>query len=173
MKNDQLGQRFKHLEDNSILPKKQTYVIRLNGKSFSTLTKHLQPCSVTLHQTLVETAKRCCEEIQGSLLAYIQSDEISIVCSNKQFEETQHWFGGKIQKIVSISAAMFTGYFNKTYCLSKLAIFDSRVHSISDEDVPLYLIWRQLDCIRNSINKIGSIHFSKKELLKKHKLRLN
>lgn len=165
---EQLGSQFKAYEDTRKLPTKQSFFIRIDGKSFHRVTKNfVQPYDIMLHSALISSTMQVCRSIQGALLAYIQSDEVSICCSNKQQEETQHWFDGKIQKIVSVSASLFTGYFNDQFPITPPAAFDSRIIPVAESEIHSYLIWRQLDCIRNSINKLGSYYFSKKELFKK------
>lgn len=44
------------------------------------------------------------------------------------------------------------------------AMFDSRVFTIPKEEVCNYLIWRQQDATRNSIQSVGQANFSQKEL---------
>lgn len=43
-------------------------------------------------------------------------------------------------------------------------MFDSRVFTIPKEEVCNYLIWRQQDATRNSIQSVGQANFSQKEL---------
>jgi len=43
-------------------------------------------------------------------------------------------------------------------------VFDSRAFNIPKEEVCNYLLWRQLDCSRNSVQALGQSHFSHKEL---------
>ena len=48
--------------------------------------------------------------------------------------------------------------------IEKGAMFDSRVFTIPKEEVCNYLIWRQQDATRNSIQSVGQANFSQKEL---------
>lgn len=51
----------------------------------------------------------------------------------------------------------------------KLAMFDSRVFTIPDPtEVENYFIWRQQDCVRNSIQSVAQSLYSHKELHKKN-----
>lgn len=50
---------------------------------------------------------------------------------------------------------------------NKGAMFDSRVFTIPKEEVCNYMIWRQQDATRNSIQSVGQANFSDKELHKK------
>jgi tRNA(His) 5'-end guanylyltransferase len=49
-----------------------------------------------------------------------------------------------------------------------VATFDSRVFVLPKEEVCNYFIWRQQDCVRNSINGLGQVFFSHKELQNKN-----
>ena len=49
----------------------------------------------------------------------------------------------------------------------KGAMFDARCFSIPKEEVCNYFLWRQNDCVRNSIQMVGQANFSHKELQNK------
>lgn len=50
------------------------------------------------------------------------------------------------------------------YGFDKLAHFDSRCFNIPKEDVANYFLWRQQDCVRNSISSVAQSLYSHKEL---------
>ena len=117
-----------------------------------------------------QTAAELVKEISGAQFAYTQSDEISILLTDFTSIDTQAWFGSNLQKLVSVSASLATGYFNKQAREFKdeLAFFDSRVFIIPDPiEVENYFIWRQKDTERNSISMLAQANFSHKELHKK------
>lgn len=62
-----------------------------------------------------ETAKYMCKNIQGAKLAYIQSDEITIILTDYDALETDCWFNYRTDKLCSISASMATMAFNKIF----------------------------------------------------------
>jgi len=118
-----------------------------------------------------------CNNIQNVQFGYTQSDEITLVLKDWQTLTTDQWFGGNVQKIVSISAAMATAYFNYYYAIefnnnqtysSDLAFFDSRTFNLPIEEVTNNLIWRQQDATRNSVQMLGQFYFSHNELHKKN-----
>jgi len=116
-----------------------------------------------------ETMQFLCENIQGAKFGYTQSDEISIVMTDFDTLETDAWFGGNAQKIVSVAASMATAKFNhlanKTFVLKPLAFFDARTFTIpSRSEVVNYFVWRQKDAVRNSISGLAQSLFSQKEL---------
>ena len=59
--------------------------------------------------------KYLCENIQGCVLGYTQSDEITLVLVDYQSRDTSAWFDNNIQKMVSISASMATLAFNNAF----------------------------------------------------------
>lgn len=44
------------------------------------------------------------------------------------------------------------------------AMFDSRCFNIPKEEVTNYILWRQQDATRNSINSVGQAYFPHKQL---------
>lgn len=139
-----------------------------------------------------ETTKYLCENIQGCVLGYTQSDEITLILIDYQKLNTSAWFDYKVQKMCSIAASMATMAFNKflkreacsydriiytpipeslhkvlNFYVEKAelgAIFDARCFNIPKEEVANLIYWRQLDAIRNSIQGVGQVYFSHKEL---------
>lgn len=152
---------------------RRTYtIIRLDGKAFRSFTRGLErPYDERLMKAMDETAKILCSEIQGVKMAYTQSDEISLLLTDFDKLTTNAWFDGNIQKMVSISASIATAYFNQLSkkFTDKIAFFDSRVFTIPDPvEVENYFIWRQKDCVRNSISMTAQSMFSHKELMNKN-----
>jgi tRNA(His) 5'-end guanylyltransferase len=173
---DTLGDRIKSkYEDvfrNSI-PQRTFAVIRIDGKAFHTFTKTLEkPHSAELSEAMDHAAQVLCKEMMGCKLAYGQSDEYSFLLTDFEKEESEMWFNGNIQKIVSVSSSIFTAAFNdhweKVRPMSfkpRLAMFDARVFVIpSRNDVFQYFLWRQKDASRNSLTMLASCHFSHKQL---------
>jgi len=50
----------------------------------------------------------------------------------------------------------------------KMAVFDARAFILPREEVANYIYWRQLDCVRNSIQLAGQAYFSQKQLQNKN-----
>src|SRR6185312_11348680 len=97
-----------------------------------------------------------------------QSDEYSFLLTDFEKETAPLWFDGNVQKIVSVSASLFTAYFARAFGGEKIAAFDSRVLVISQRsEVEKYFLWRQLDASANSLNMLASAHYSHGELVGK------
>ena len=116
MNKDNLGDRMKGYEDTFryYLPKKTNLILRIDGKAFHSYTKNCKrPFDDNLMDDMNQTAIKLCEEIQGAKLAYVQSDEISILITDYDDIKTSAWFDNNLQKIVSVSASIATAEFNK------------------------------------------------------------
>jgi tRNA(His) guanylyltransferase len=169
---DDLGRRLKQDYEDALrihLPRRSYVVIRIDGKGFHKFTAGLErPYCRRLADALDAAARHLCQEMIGCRFAYGQSDEYSFLLTDFEREDAALWFDGNLQKIVSVSASLFTGAFNKAFESDKVAAFDSRVMVISRrEEVARYFLWRQLDASANSLNMLASAHFSHKELLGK------
>ena len=107
-----IGTRMKENYENRYrfyLTRRTPVIIRLDGKAFHTLTKKCEkPFDLPLNTAMVYTAQHLVANIQGAKAAYVQSDEISILMTDFASPNTEMWFGGTIQKIVSLAAALAT-----------------------------------------------------------------
>jgi tRNA(His) 5'-end guanylyltransferase len=196
MKSDALGDRMKAYENISrtYLTRRIPVIIRLDGKAFHTFTRGLEkPFDKILMSVMQQTMKRLCEEVQGCVFGYTQSDEITLVLTDYATIQTDAWFGYNIQKMTSVAASIATVEFNRIlaeelsgaieeyneewhsppgrweYLMQyeeKLfkATFDARCFSIPKEEVCNCLIWRQQDATRNSIEAVGQAHFGHTQL---------
>ena len=118
MDTSDLANRMKEYEKRNqyYLQKRTPVAIRVDGRSFHTFTKGFQrPFDDVLMKSMQETAKYMCENIQGAKLAYVQSDEITIILTDYDTLETDCWFNYRTDKLCSISASMATMAFNKYF----------------------------------------------------------
>ena len=163
-----LSNRMKNNYENIFrykLVRRLPVIIRLDGRCFHSLTRNLsKPFDEFFETCMVKTVIKLCKEIQNTKLAYIQSDEISLLLVDYTSINTDQWFGGNIQKITSISSAIASVEFSSIF--GKKAYFDSRAFNIPREEVCNYFIWRQKDAIRNSILSLGQKYFSHNQLYK-------
>lgn len=124
-----IGDRMKDYENISriYLTKRSAVIIRIDGKAFHSFTKGFcRPFDNLLMNTMRKTAQYLCENISGCKLAYIQSDEISLLLTDYDTKDTQPWFDNNLQKLVSVSASMATMAFNKFICKDYLEEFQER-----------------------------------------------
>lgn len=146
------------------IPRRTNVIIRVDGKAFHSLTRDVQkPFDEIFMDCMNKTAIALCQEIQGCKFAYTQSDEISLWLTDYDDIGTEAWFGGNLQKMCSISAALASVTFSANY--GRSAYFDSRVFVVPElEEVVNYFIWRQQDASRNSINAVAQSLYSHKSL---------
>ena len=194
---DDLGKRMKEFYEQvskTKLVRRMPVAIRIDGKAFHQFTKGLKrPFDDILIKAMQETTKYLCENIQGCVLGYTQSDEITLILVDYKNLDTSAWFDYEVMKMCSIAASMATMAFNKAFAyevaaqskrlyteyleendasyieslevaMRKGAMFDARVFNIPKEEVTNLIYWRQLDATRNSIQMVGQANFSHNEL---------
>lgn len=191
---DDLGCRMKTFYEQipkTELMRRCPVAIRIDGKAFHTFTRGFQkPFDEVLIKSMQGTMKYLCENIQGCVLGYTQSDEITLILVDYKKLTSSAWFDYEVQKICSIAASMATMAFNKAFsknvedfeqyyateyemcqiytkAVNKGAMFDARCFNIPKEEVTNLVYWRQLDASRNSIQMVGQANFSHKELQNK------
>ena len=199
MDNSDLAVRMKENYENiskTKLMRRTPVAIRIDGKAFHTFTRGFEkPFDKVLIKSMQETTKYLCENIQGCVFGYTQSDEITLILIDYQKLNSSAWFDYEVQKMCSIAASMATMAFNKFFyenvflyngmasvdmsnkkypykevyakAVKKGAMFDARCFNIPKEEVTNLIYWRQLDATRNSIQMVGQANFSHKELQNK------
>lgn len=195
---DDLGTRMKTFYEQipkTKLMRRTPVALRIDGKAFHTFTKGFhKPFDECLMTAMQETMKYLCENIQGCVFGYTQSDEITLILIDYQTFTTAAWFDYEVQKMCSIAASMATMEFNRTFvaqvekfrnnhdfandwnedssklnqaynnALKRGAMFDCRCFNIPKEEVTNLVYWRQVDAARNSVEMVGRAYFSHKQL---------
>src|SRR5689334_2622725 len=91
------------------LPRRTYTVIRCDIRAaHSYLRGAAKPYDDTFMADMDAVAEALCGEISGAVLAFTQSDEISVLATDLGGTNTQPWFAGEVQKIVSCAAALAT-----------------------------------------------------------------
>ena len=111
-----LGERMKEYEkvSRTKLMRRTPVIIRLDGKAFHTWTRGLdKPFDRNLMNVMQKTMLALCEQIQGCVLGYTQSDEITLVLVDYQRIESSAWFDDQVQKMCSVAASIATSAFEK------------------------------------------------------------
>lgn len=177
MDNDSLGNRMKDyemVEAGRVLDQNLPVMIRLDGRSFSNFTKGLKrPFDQRLTDLMISTTKFLVEET-NAVLAYQQSDEISLILF-KQSPESQLFFDARIQKLTSVIASMATAYFNSDLHkflpekIGKLAYFDCRAWNVpTTTEAVNTILWRELDATKNAISMAAQHYYSHNALQNKN-----
>jgi tRNA(His) 5'-end guanylyltransferase len=117
--NDALGQRMKDYYESipkTRLMRRCPVAVRIDGKVFHSFTRGFQkPFDEVLITSMQETMKYLCENIQGCILGYSQSDEITLILLDYQTFTTDAFFNYEVQKMCSIIASMATMAFNRFF----------------------------------------------------------
>jgi len=193
---DEIGTRMKKYYEEipkTRLMRRCPVIIRLDMRAGHSYTKGFKrPFDDIFIKSMQDTAKYLCQNVQGAVMSYQQSDEISLLLIDYQTLNSQAFFDYEVQKVCSITASMATLAFNEAFeknvynlmhkttennqddsdeykeallkAMTKGAMFDSRCFNLVKEECANYFYWRQLDATRNSIQMVGQANFSHKEL---------
>ena len=190
---ERMTQYYESVTHSRTLTRRMPVIIRCDmecGKAFTSKLK--KPWddifSNAMQNALIEMANK----IQGCVLGYTASDEISLLLLDYQELNIDAWFGYNIDKLVSSAASMATIYFYKNFVRSALLyesglseaekvsdsnylavlddkvqkspIFDARAFNIPKEEVANYFLDRQRYTEKNSISMLARHYFSHKEI---------
>ena len=184
---DELGIRMKNFYESvpkTKLLRRTPVAIRIDGKAFHSFTRGMKkPFDFILIESMQKTMQYLCENIQGCVLGYTQSDEITLLLIDYKRLNSDAWFDYEVQKMCSIAASMATMAFNRYFAeaaaaamedevyaealqkaVQKGAMFDARCLNIPKEEAANLIYWRQLDAARNSVQMVGQASFSHKQL---------
>lgn len=174
---DKVGETYKAAEraTDLRLPPKQHVIVRLDGNSFSRLTRTIgceRPFDRRFSSCMEAAVRACVEYASGAVLAYSQSDEISIWLRNDQSEQTEPFVGNRIQKLCSLLASRCSVAFNARArdglgFAETEAIFDCRAFTLPTEQVAGYFAWRMGDCFVNCVQAYAQKHIGKRVLFGK------
>jgi tRNA(His) guanylyltransferase len=174
------------------------YIIRIDGRCFSNFTRYFsKPFDENFSEIMLKTAINLLNEFHPTSI-HVQSDEISMVFKKAGTKEEcdieperhHHAFGGRITKLLSISASYASSKFyyhlgnfinnlpkdddkysklSHDYNFGRLNIaFDSRVIVIPekmDYEIINYLFWRStIDGFRNAVSMHASSVLSHKQM---------
>lgn len=175
MKQDSLGDRMKNYENcfRFKLPKRIPKILRIDGKAFHTALRFAEkPYDQGVMTDMMAATSVLLHEIGGTArLAYIQSDEISILLNDALTIYTSAWFDNNLQKMCSVAAGIVSANFSHYKHLRDKATgrhmadatFDARIFLMPEDEIVNYFIWRQQDASRNSIQQYARNFFSHKE----------
>jgi tRNA(His) guanylyltransferase len=137
-----------------ILPKDKSIIIRLDGNSFSKLTKNKNfkkpfddDFRKGMESSLIKTF-----EYTGAKIGYSQSDEITLLLSNNGF------LGNRVSKLCSLVASIASNAFNEYFLKDGEflnAIFDCRAFIVPYEEVNNVFLWRQQDALKNAVYSVA------------------
>lgn len=171
-----LGNRMKEYEAaaGSVLPRYLPFVIRVDVRAAHSLLRGAdKPFDMRFVGHMQAVMIHLCREVQGAVFAYQQSDEISVLACAYEDYAQQPWFGGRVQKIASVSAGIASSSLavQRHLCdLNSSLAFDGRVFALPNVvEVANYFVWRQRDAQRNAVSMAAQARFSVHELYGKNR----
>jgi len=141
--------KYKKYEKASeqVLPEGLPIIARIDGNCFSTLTDDYfdKPFDENFEWLMNMAAKGVMQYCTGASLAYIQSDEISLL-----IPPDEEFLAGRTQKLSSLLAGHASAEFTRRF--GNAAAFDCRVFVMPESEVLGYFKWRQRDAWRNCLH---------------------
>lgn len=178
---DDLAVRCKALEQEdvgSVVRQDLPILARLDGRTFRTFTRDLsRPYDPRLGECMIDVTKHLVDKTHA-VSGYTQSDEITLIWGPARDESkltlSEHMFGGKIQKMVSVLAGMASARLIVELGLripgkvAQTPHFDARIWQVyTPDDVVDVVRWRHRDAIKNSIAMGARAVFSHRDLHEK------
>lgn len=148
--------------------------VRLDGRAFHTFTKRFdKPFDRRVTSAMDDAAKTAFSALGQCVVAYTQSDEISLIYSCGTEDERP--FNLRVQKVVSTLASTATAGFVTRLTefdglppYPNLPTFDGRVFTLDDaEDVLRYLSWRRAEGKANAVSAAATHVFGHSALVGK------
>lgn len=169
---------------------KNTYtMVMIDGKNFSKLIKnhYKKPFDDIFINIMNEVAIWVCKNIQNCKFAYVQSDEITFILTDFETNEMGAYYDYRLCKILSLVPSFATSKFNQMSILNiletqddiatakkmiediRLAQFDCKAWNVDTfNDAYAHLLWRQIDCVRNSKQMAAQTYLPHKEIVNKN-----
>jgi len=167
---DEFGDRMKAYEQVETARRADVHLpvyARIDGRGFSSFTRGMRrPFDPAMTDAMSETTRHIVAETHARI-GYTQSDEISLLWLAES-EQSDIFFSGKLQKMVSVLASMAAAKFASVCPVGyehKLPHFDARVFQLPDRDEGANaLLWRAMDARKNAISMVAQTHFSPRQL---------
>ena len=149
-------------------------IARLDGKAFHSFCRGMvKPFDEDLAQLMRATMYFLFEQT-NPLIAYTQSDEITLVWFTDDVR-SQIFMNGKRHKMESILAGWASAYFVKHLAMylpdktNQMACFDCRAYNVPNQmEGANTVLWRERDATRNSILSAGQSVYSHSQLQNKN-----
>jgi len=170
----ELYERMKQYEkqyDSCVMPN-APMIARLDGRAFHSLCRKMEKPYDWRFRACMEFAMDDLLEGFHALVAYSQSDEITLAWYLPD-SDSEYLFGGRVNKLNSILASAasvsFTDslryFYRDTELRKAIGLFDCRVWSVPTlEEAANVFVWREQDAVRNSVLSLAQKYYSDSEL---------
>lgn len=106
---------YENVPKNKLM-KRCPVTIRLDGCHFKSFTKDFdKPFDNVFMKSMQATMKYLCENVQGCVMGYAQSDEITLILVDYEHLNSEAWFDDEVEKICSVTAGMASMAFNRIF----------------------------------------------------------
>lgn len=147
-------------------------IVRITGKNLSKLGAFKQ-FDWSYIECMNAAAYRLATEAQNCKLAYIQSNEISLLLIDFKTQHTNSWYKNDVQKICSNAASIATAAFYEEFFRQKRSSYDVGISqsfnvncfNVTLADVKNYFSWRRSDCERNSVTLLANENLSHEDVM--------
>ena len=162
-----MKEKFKRFESASeqVLPEGLPVIARIDGNCFSNLTdEHFEkPFDEKFERLMNQAARGAMEYCSAAALAYIQSDEISLLIppSYKNSDGENRFLAGRTQKLASLLAGHASAQFTSEFEREPVA-FDARVFAVPEHEIINYFDHRQRDAWNNCLHSTAFYELAKK-----------
>ena len=135
--NDELGKRMKEYERRNqyYLQKRTPVILRCDSRAGHTLLKGFKrPFDEVFMKSMQDMAKYLCENVMNARIAYVQSDEVSLVLADYEKLDSDAFFDYRTDKLCSITASMATLAFNKALAKNTEDFYKEHTYFDENED---------------------------------------
>jgi len=145
-------------------------VLRLDGKGFSKFTKPYKKhdeFSPKIEMAMHHATHALLKQIDGAIAAYTVSDEISIVLDLTGQRAVNAWYGGRMQKLLSVPASIAGVEFS--FALGNPAYFDAKMFLYSPDGLDFvkdYIWKRRSNGYSNAVSSYASRYLGHREVLR-------
>lgn len=160
-----------------VLTGRTPVIAHVDGIGFSQYTRKCEkPFDQKLGDVMIDVAVGIIERVQGAMVAYTQSDEITVLLHGYKTIASMPYRGNRVQKLVSEMAgptsSHFTALSHRIWDEGKLsgireAAFAAAVFLVPENDVNNFFLSRQKDGIRNSVQMLTRSLYSHKQVDRK------
>lgn len=148
-------------------------IVRITGKNPLKLLGVFKQFDWSYIECMEAAARRLVIEAQNCKLAYVQSNEISLLLIDFKSQHTSSWFKNDVQKMCSSAASIATAAFYEEFFRQKRSLYDAGLSqsfnvncfNITLADVGNYFSWRRSDCERNSVTLLANENLSHEDIM--------
>lgn len=127
-------------------------IIRIDGRAFHTLTKDMDKPFDSMFVEAMDRAALTALNEMDAVLAYVQSDEITVVISPCGRRQDSLPFNGRVEKLTTLAASAATTGFVSAYAVALMNVFaEAAIDSFQHRGDPSY------DVGDEAVKRVGKV----------------